>query len=264
MEFSELIQKLFDCIAKEDPAGFVRSVFIAATGYPEDEFTPDNQLYMTEDGYRKLFYGKSGISRKAKYLLPAFKGEAFRKFIIDRCNELGRYEKLDYTFNPDGMREDLANLSFDITALFVETLQNATTSRKKKSDNKKKSIAERLDDGERVFVDLSKITFDPKTKRVDKCPRCGRTEFSPEAQACPDCGTKLINYCTSEPVIYASGMPDDVPHACLPTERFCPICSAPTIYFQKYKLMKPVEEENGYEIRDGEYVKTITEDDCPF
>lgn len=254
MEFHEFLH-LLSPIVVENHADFVKSFFAATVNESTKDFDsdPDHPLRMTKDGYRKIFNGDIGISRKVSYLLQNFNEDSIKEFIDSRTPDNNRYFQLASMFDC----EEYGVLQSAIVYKYWNILHDIAMNPRKK----KKTIGDRIDAGEKVTIDMKKISYDPQTKKVEQCPKCGCTGFDIEKNFCPDCGTSLINYCLGKP---SRDYEDTIHHACLPYERNCPECGAPTMYLKEYHLMKPIEEERGYTVRDGKYQKVYTDDDLPF
>ncbi len=85
--------------------------------------------------------------------------------------------------------------------------------------------------------------------RLAECPVCHNTQFAPGAHYCKICGMSRMNLCISEE--------GSVQHENPVNARFCEICGAQTLFFQK-KLLLPWDEvpENAK--------KGVVVDDLPF
>ncbi len=118
----------------------------------------------------------------------------------------------------------------------------------------KKSIPE----GELFMKYESRIPYDEKTLRVTECPRCNNEDFRENASYCRICGLELVNVCIPEQVEAANGdYYDPEPHTNPPNARFCEICGAPTVYFQKHRILESYQTIRGIQ-------EPVFDEDIPF
>ncbi len=95
------------------------------------------------------------------------------------------------------------------------------------------------------------VPYDTETMRVEQCPRCHNTEFSPKAQYCRICGASLYNYCDGGYEDYEGRLFFDEERRRRPNPsnaRFCETCGRPTHFFDSRILCdytKYVPETDG-------------------
>ncbi len=121
----------------------------------------------------------------------------------------------------------------------------------------KQSLKQNLE-GESLMKYESNIPFDLNTYKVLECPRCNNEIFSDDANFCQICGLEIVNICLPEQVEDSSGeyyTPE--PHKNIPGARFCEECGAPTVYYQKHRILESSQTIRGTNV-------TEFDEDIPF
>jgi hypothetical protein len=62
-----------------------------------------------------------------------------------------------------------------------------------------------------------------------KCPNCGFEEHIDEAEYCQECGTFLINFCSSDMCDMNNGESVHIPE----NAKFCPFCGSESTFKEK-------------------------------